>query len=280
MVIGQTPVVRLQRVGAGRICLKLETFSPNATIADRLALALCDRSSGGTIREGGDGALCIALAAQCAMRKWPFECWLSEDASIETRQALQHLAAKLTLTPFEEGPSGAKKRARQAGPLLSEEFGSVRLEVGHAIGAEIVKTEERVDAFVCGIGTGATISAVMSTLKTKWPHAVGVAVQPASAPVIDQRIWKPHRQPGNAPSANVPMLDRTLVSRVIDVRDEEAWEMRARLGREEGLLLSIGSAAAVVGAEKIAVELEAEATVLALAADTGERDFSLAEQFK
>jgi cysteine synthase A len=285
MVLGKTPLVRLQRVGGGRVALKLETRSPDATMADRLAQALCDKAGypeGAEVREAGDGALCIALAAQCATRRWKLKVWLPEDTSIEVRQALEHFGVPVTLTPFEGGPHGAKAAARGEGALLSERFPSVRIAVAHELGRELIADvgEGRIDAFVAGAATGATLSGVMSELRHKWPTALGVAVQPAKAPVVDHGIWKPHRQPGIAPGPSVPMLDRTLVARVMDVSDTEAWAMRSRLGAEEGILLSVASAAAVVAAERLADELGDGAEVVALGADTGERDFSLAEQFK
>jgi cysteine synthase A len=285
MVIGKTPLVRLKRVGGGRVALKLETRSPDATLADRLAQALCDKAAfpeGTTVREAGDGALCIALAAQCAARRWKLKVWLPEDASIEVRQALEHFKVQVTLTPFESGPEGSRTAARGDGVLLSEKYPSLRLQVGREVGKELIEElkSARVDAFVAGVGTGATLSGVMSELRMVFPAVIGVAVQPSKAPVVDHGIWKPHRQPGIAQGPAVPMLDRTLVARTMDVSDTDAWAMRTRLGAEEGVLLSVASASAVVAAERLAAELGEGAEVIALAADTGERDFSLAEQFK
>ncbi len=261
MVIGHTPVVQLSRIGGGRVFLKLETRSPNATVADRLAFALCEKAAlaeGATVREAGDGALCVALAGQCAMRRLKLEVWLSEDTSIEVRQALEHDGATVTLTPFESGPEGARTQARGQGPLLSEKFPSVRLSVAREIGKELIEDVKanggRIDAFVAGAGSGATLSGVMSELRTVWPAVQGIAVQPAKAPVIDHGIWKPHRQPGNAQGPAVPLLDRTVVSRAIDVTDTDAWAMRTRLGASEGVLLSVASAASVVAAERLAAE--------------------------
>jgi cysteine synthase len=282
MLIGKTPVARLQRVGQGCIFLKLETFSPNATYFDRVARALCDQAAaprGSTVIEAGNGALCVATAAQCAARGLRLEAWLAEDASIEVRQSLDLWRAKLTLTPFEAGPEGARAAARAVGKLLSETYPSVRIAVAHEVGRELVETVRadggRMDAFVAGCGSGATLSGVMSELRAAWPGVEGVAVQPSKSPVIDHGIWKPHRQPGNASGSKVPLLDRTLVSRTIDVSDEDAWAMRARLGREEGLLLSTASAASVCAAERLVAEKGAGCRVYALAVDTGERDFSL-----
>jgi cysteine synthase A len=283
MVIGNTPVVRLQRIGAGCVYVKLETLSPNATYFDRVAHALCEQAAlprGSTVREAGNGALCIAVAAQCAARGYKLEAFLPEDASIEVRQGLELWGAKLTLTPFEQGPQGARAAA---GKTLSERYPSVRLQVAHQLGRELVATAKEdgaeLDAFVAGCGSGATLSGVMSELRAAWPSIEGVAVQPSKSPVIDRGVWRPHRQPGNASGPSVPLLDRTLVSRTIDVADTDAWAMRARLGREEGLLVSVASAASIWAAEQVVEERGAGCRVVALAVDTGERDFSLGDQF-
>jgi cysteine synthase A len=287
MLIGKTPVTRLQRVGGGCVYLKLETFSPNATYFDRVAKALCDQAklpAGSTVQEAGNGALCVAVAAQCAARGWKLKAWLSEDASIEVRQSLELWGAQLVLTPFESGPEGARIAGRAVGKLLSESWPSVRITVAHEVGRELAETVRedggRIDAFVAGCGSGATLSGVMSELRVQWPAVEGVAVQPAKSPVVDHGIWKPHRQPGNASWPKVPMLDRTLVSRTMDVDDADAWAMRARLGREEGLLLSTASAASVCAAERLAAEKGAGSRIYALAVDTGERDFSLEGFFR
>ena len=77
----------------------------------------------------------------------------------------------------------------------------------------------------------------------------------------------------------MPLLDRTLISRVVDVSDEEAWAMRSRLGKEEGLLLAASVAASVVAAERLVAE-KGDCRIYVLATDTGEREFSLESFFK
>src|SRR5262249_9197559 len=142
---------------------------------------------------------------------------------------------------------GSRTAARGEGVLLSERFPSLRLQVAREVGKELIEELKggRVDAFVAGVATGATLSGVMSELRMVFPKVIGVAVQPAKAPVVDQGIWKPHRQQGIAQGPAVAMLDRTLVARTMEVSDEDAWAMRTRLGAQEGVLLSIASAGAV-----------------------------------
>lgn len=270
-LVGQTPVVRLQRVGGGRVWVKLEIRSPNATVMDRVARRLV-RGATGTWREAADGALAIAVAMQGALHSRPVEVFLPEDTSLEVRQTLLTYGAKVTLTPFAQGGSGALAAARAAGEVLSDRAPEARLEAMAELGRELLESEERVDAFVAPLGTGATLTAIGRLLRTKWPAVQLIAVRPFATG------WRPHRQHGALPSALTPLLDPALVTATEVVDDAAAWKMRDRLGREEGLLCSAAAAAGIEAASRVALTLGADARVYALASDTGERSFSLAEQ--
>ena len=244
-LVGETPVVLLQRVvppGAGTVRLKLETRSPNATVMDRVAKRMARDAGPGSWRVAGDGALAIAVAMQGALHGRQVEAFLPEGTCLEVRQTLLVYRAKVTLTPFAQGADGSLEAARAAGEVLSDRF-----------------PEERIDAFVAPVEV---LSCVVPVLREKFPAVKGVGWKPFEG------AWRPHRQAGVSFGPEPTQI----------VDDPSAWKMRDRLGRDEGLLLSIGAAAGVELACRIAVELGADARVYALAFDTGERDFSLAEQ--
>ena len=241
-VVGETPVVRLQRVGGGAVRLKLETRSPNATVMDRVARHLVKRAGAGVWREAGDGARAVAVAMQGALHRRPVEVWLPEDVPLEVRQTLMTYGAHVTLTPFALGPAGARAAA---GETLSDRFPDAFKEAMEEIGRELRASEERIDAF---IGPAQTFSDVKV-----------IGVRPAAAP---------HRQHG--------LLEGEGEVEVVD--DRAAWAMRGRLGREEGLLVSAATAAHVEAACRVAAKLGPYARVYALAFDTGERSFSTADQ--
>lgn len=261
-VVGETPVVLLQRVGPVR--LKLEVRSPNATVMDRVAKALAADAGEAPWREAGDGALAIAVAMQGALNGKAVEVWLPENVTLEVRQSLLVYRAKVTLTPFAEGPAGGVRAARAVGPLLSDRFPERRTAALAAIGDELIASEAQIDAWVA---PGELLRAVGPVLQRKFPALLQVEVRPFSG------AWRPHRQAGVF-AGNAPTLGA-----IEPVDDATAWAMRARLGREEGLLLSIGTAATVEAARRVAQRLGGQARVYAPAFDTGERDFSLAEQF-
>lgn len=233
-MVGETPVVQLLRVGGGAVRLKLETRSPNATVMDRVARHLVKDRPPAPWREAGDPALCVALAMQGALHGVPVEVTLPADVPLEVRQTLMTYGAQATLAPMGAPMPTDTLRAKFPGALaaaLAE------------IGAELRRTEERIDAFVGPPGV-----------------LIGVPcfdVGPAATP---------NRQHGHFGGS----------AEIVD--DATAWKMRERLGREEGLLLSAASAAHVVAACRVAERLGPGARVYALAFDTGERSFSTAEQ--
>ncbi len=271
----ETPVVKLQRVvsaGWATLWLKLETRSPNATVMDRVARHLARAAGDGVWREAADGALAVALAMQGALHGHAVEAFLPEDTPLEVRQMLLTYGAKVTLTPFAEGGAGALAAARKAGGVLSDFFPQARLAAMEEVGRELLASLPRIDAFVTPLATGATLTAVGRLLRAKFPAVKLVAVRPVAG------AWHPHRQHGVLPQAQPPLLEASLVSSTEVVDDAAAWKMRERLGREEGLLLSAGTAAGIEAACRVARALGPDAHVCALAFDTGERSFSVAEQ--
>jgi cysteine synthase A len=237
---------------------------------DRVAKLLVRNAGPGPWVEAGDGALAIAVAMQAALRGASLEVFLSEDVTLEVRQTLMTYRAKVTLTPFAEGKAGAVRRGRALGPLLSDLFPHARVEAMEQIGRELLASEEQIDAFVAPLGTGATLSAVGRVLRSKFPAVKLVAVKPFAGQ------WKPHRQAGVFPEPLAAPAEVGFTERVDDL---SAWKMRTRLGTDEGLLVSVGAAAGVEAACRVAIGLGPGARIVALASDTGERDFSLAEQF-
>jgi cysteine synthase A len=257
--VGNTPVISLRSVGPVR--LKLETRSPNATVMDRVARRMAKEAGEGPWREAGDGALAIAVAMQGALHGHAVEVFLPEGVTLEVRQSLLVYRAKVTLTPFAEGPQGAIKAARAAGPLLRDKVPRAFPEAFAEIGRELLSSEPGLEAIVAP-------RAMLGGIASSFAKAKAVTFRPFEGP------WRPHRQAGVFPG---PEAEASGGLELVD--DETAWKMRERLGREEGLLLSIGAAAGVEAACRVARALGPKARVCAIAFDTGERDFSLAGQF-
>lgn len=288
--IGGTPTVTLSRLsppGAGEVRLKLEHFSPTGSTFDRAAKELLGRAeAGGQLRAGGAvveatfGNTGAALAMLCAARGYRLLIAIPGSATIEARQLLEAYGAEVSLTPASAGIEGSRETARQLAAkipgahFLDQLSNPTVLEAHATAAAELLETVRadggRIDAFVLGVGSGAAISAYGRALKAAFGAAEIIAVEPESA--------AGHSLPGlGGPS---PLLDRAMVDRVVLVGEREAWRMKQRLGREEGLLVGPSTGANVAAAAKLALEKGSGCRVYTVAVDTGERYFSLSERFE
>jgi cysteine synthase A len=136
-------------------------------------------------------------------------------------------------------------------------------------------TGGQVDAFVAGVGTGGTITGVGQVFKARRPGALIVAVEPIKSPVL--RGGKPagHGIQGIGPNFVPGVLDRSVIDEIIDVADEDAHAVSARLAKEEGLLVGISAGANVWAALQVAERLGKGKVVVTVLPDTGERYLSL-----
>ena len=201
-LIGNTPLVRLQRVtdGAGaQVVAKLEFFNPAHSVKDRIGVAMIDAAErAGLIRpdtiilEPTSGNTGIALAMVCAARGYRCVLTMPETMSRERRQLLRALGADLVLTPGAEGMPGAIAKAEELAKsdqryFMPQQFENpANPEIHRATTAEEIwrDTDGAVDIFVAGVGTGGTITGVGEVLKERKPSVRLVAVEPAASPVL------------------------------------------------------------------------------------------------
>ena len=297
--VGGTPVVRLARAippGAAEVFAKLESFNPGGSVKDRIAISMLEAAERdgrlpphGHVVEPTSGNTGIGLALACAVKGHRLTLAMPDSTSLEHRQALEAYGARLVLTPAEEGMAPAVARAREIaareGALLLQQFENPANPAAHREGTarEIVAAFEALgggpDAFVAGVGTGGTLTGVAAVLRRERPGALLVAVEPEASAVLSGGAPGPTRIQGLGAGFVPGVLDRGAYDRVERVRDEEAWEAKHRLSREEGLLVGISSGAALVAAIRVARELGPGRRVLTVFADTGERYFSMAEWF-
>jgi cysteine synthase A len=297
--VGGTPVVRLARVvppGSAEVFAKLESFNPGGSVKDRIALSMLDAaerdgrlSPRGHVVEPTSGNTGVGLALACAVKGHRLTLVIPDSTSLEHRQALEAYGAELVLTSAEEGMAPAVARAREIaareGALLLQQFENSANPAAHREGTarEIVAAFDALgagpDAFVAGVGTGGTLTGVAAVLRRERPGALLVAVEPDACAVLSGGPPGPTRIQGLGAGFVPAVLDRGAYDRVERVRDEEAWDAKLRLAREEGLLVGISSGAAAVASLRVARELGPGRRVLTVFADTGERYFSMAEWF-
>ncbi|HXH84772.1 MAG TPA: cysteine synthase A [Candidatus Tectomicrobia bacterium] len=292
-LIGGTPLVRLRRVprpGSAQVLAKVEARNPGGSVKDRIALAMIEDAErrgvlrpGGTIVEPTSGNTGIGLAVAAAVKGYRLILTMPEDMSVERQRLLARLGAEIHLTPAIEGMTGAVFAAQELcrdreDYFMPQQFENPANPEIHrrTTAVEILEaTGGRVDAFVAGVGTGGTLTGVGEVLKSKIPGVHVVAVEPAKSPVLSGGRPRPHGIQGIGASFVPGILNRAVIDRVIQVRDEDATAWSRRLAREEGLLAGVSSGAAVFAACEVAAELGAEATVVTVLPDTGERYLSL-----
>jgi cysteine synthase A len=297
--IGGTPVVRLARVvppGSAEVFAKLEAFNPGGSVKDRIARAMIEAAErdgrlgpGGRVVEPTSGNTGLGLALVCAVKGLRLTLVMPDSTSLEHRQALEDYGAEVVLTRAEESmvPAVARARelARETGAVLLQQFENPANPAAHAEGTarELVAAfpgPPSPGAFVAGVGTGGTITGVAPALRRAWPGVRVVAVEPTSCPVLSAGTAGPTRIQGLGAGFVPKVLDRSAMDRVETVTDEEAWAMKLRLAREEGLLVGTSSGAAAVAALRLARELGAGERVVTVFPDNGERYFSMEPWFQ
>jgi len=300
LTIGHTPLVRLNRIGNGRILAKVESRNPSFSVKCRIgANMIWDAEQRGVLTAGKElveptsGNTGIALAFVAAARGYKLTLTMPETMSIERRKLLKALGANLVLTEGAKGMKGAIAKAEEivaTDPnryLILQQFSNPANPAIHekTTGPEIWEdTDGDVDVFISGVGTGGTLTGVSRYIKnTKGKAITTVAVEPTDSPVISQALAGeelkpgPHKIQGIGAGFIPGNLDLDLVDRVEKISNDEAISMARRLMDEEGILAGISSGAAVAAAVKLAEEPAfSDKTIVVILPSSGERYLSTA----
>jgi cysteine synthase A len=286
-------VVRLRRVPDPRgaeVVAKLESLNPGGSVKDRIAVAMIEDAErrgvlrpGSTIVEPTSGNTGIGLAMAAAVKGYRLILAMPDDMSVERQRLLARFGAEIVLTPAIEGMTGAVHAAQEMCRQRPEYFMPQQFENPanpevhrRTTAVEILDAVDgKLDVFVAGVGTGGTVTGVGEVLKQKLPKVQIVAVEPARSAVLSGGKPRPHAIQGIGASFVPGVLNREIIDRVVQVRDEDATAWARRLAREEGLLVGISAGAAAFAACTIAAELRSGQLVLTVLPDTGERYLSL-----
>ncbi|TBT15607.1 cysteine synthase A [Vibrio parahaemolyticus] len=298
--MGNTPLVRLNKVSKGNVLAKIEARNPSFSVKCRIgANMIWEAEKAGTLKPGVElveptsGNTGIALAFVAAARGYKLTLTMPESMSLERRKLLKALGANLELTEAAKGMKGAIAKAEEivaSNPekyLLLQQFNNPANPQIHekTTGPEIWDaTDGEIDVLVAGVGTGGTITGTSRYIKGEKGKAItSVAVEPAESPVIAQALAgeeiqpAPHKIQGIGAGFIPGNLDLDIIDRVEPVTSEEAIEMARRLMEEEGILAGISSGAAVVAANRIAELPEFEGkTIVTILPSSGERYLSTA----
>jgi cysteine synthase A len=294
-LIGQTPLVRLRRVvppGAARVWAKAEHLNPGGSVKDRIAISMIEAAErdgrlapGQTVVEPTSGNTGIGLALVCSVKKHPLVLTMPASMSLERRQLLQAYGAEIVLTEPERVMEGAieaaERIARERNAFMPGQFDNPANPEAHAraTASEILEVLSDLSAFVAAVGTGGTISGVGRVLKRERPSARVVAVEPDASAVLSGEPPGPSKIQGIGAGFVPKNYDGSVVDEILRITDREAYDMKRRLAREEGLLVGISAGANAVAAVRVAEQLGEGHDVVTVLCDTGERYFSLDEHF-
>jgi cysteine synthase B len=282
-VVGNTPLVRLKRISAGKnntLLAKLEGNNPAGSVKDRPALSMLSEaeargeiSPGDTLIEATSGNTGIALAMAAAIKGYNMTLVMPENASAERKQAMAAYGAKLITASKEGGMEEARDIAdamiaRGEGKPLNQ-FANPDNPLAHyrTTGPEVWRqTGGEVTHFVSSMGTTGTIMGVSRYLKEQNSAIQIVGLQPADgASIPGIRRWPQEYLPA---IFEAPRVDITL-----DISQQEAETHMRRLAREEGILAGVSSGGSLAGALRIAEQTE-NAVIVFIVCDRGDRYLS------
>jgi cysteine synthase len=289
--IGGTPLVRVRRsapTNGAELWLKLEYCNPTGSLKDRMALAMIEGAErdgliapGDTLVEYTGGSTGPALALVCRAKGYRALIVMADCFTEERFQLARALGAELDVVPSVEGRpkvtaqdidnmvARAAELASAPGRYATDQFNNPYIIPGHRemLGREIwEQTGGRVTGFCQGMGTASSLMGVSEALR---PRGVFIqAHEPAGSAAISGGERGSFLIQGWT-GLVMPHWDPDKVDQLESIEDDEAIEMTARLGREEGIFAGISTGANVVGAHRLAERLGPEAVIVTLAVDSG-----------
>jgi cysteine synthase len=297
--IGNTPLVRLAQISVGLpvpILGKCEFMNPGGSVKDRIAMAIIDDAEsqgslkpGMTLVEATAGNTGLGLAIIAAIRGYRLACVMPEKMSVDKRKALAAVGAQIIMTPnappdsLDNFQNVARRLAADRGWFLTDQFANPANPRIHeaTTGPEILRQcGGTIGAFICGVGTGGTITGVGRFLKRHVPGVQIIMADPIGsrlAHLLDPAhpdFDAPYQVEGIGGSQVPAVCDLSVIDAAERISDEESFAMTGRLLREEGLLVGGSSGTAVVSALRTAASAKISGPIVALLADSWDRYYA------
>ncbi|MEI3045316.1 MAG: cysteine synthase A [Romboutsia timonensis] len=264
-MIGNTPMIKLNNIGNSNLYVKLEKYNPAGSIKDRAVYYMVENlekngllKKGDVLVEATSGNTGIALSMIGSLKGYKVIIVMPETMSVERRTLMKAYGAKLILT---DGSLGMKGSIEMMNKLLSENTNYISLKqfeneynpLAHyeTTGVEIYNQVKDIDIFVCGVGTGGTISGVGKYLKEQNPNIKVVAVEPEGSPVISKNKKGSHKIQGIGAGFIPKNYNENVVDEVMTITDEESYEGVRIMAQKEGILVGISSGANIYAALKL-----------------------------
>ena len=294
-LIGHTPLLELTNIEKeyslpARLVAKVEFFNPAGSVKDRVALSMIlaaeaegKLNPGATIIEPTSGNTGIGLCAVAAARGYKAIIVMPDTMSVERQMLMKAYGAELVLTDGAGGMAAAIAKADELAAtipnaIVAGQFVNPANPAAHeaTTGPEIWEdTDGQVDIFVCGVGTGGTITGTGRYLKSMNPAVKVVGMEPAGSPVLSGGKAGAHGLQGIGAGFIPEVLDVDVMDEIVTVTEAEAYTAGRLLARREGILAGISSGAALHAAILVASRPENEGkTVVVLLPDTGDRYLS------
>ena len=264
-MIGNTPMIKLNNIGNSNIYVKLEKYNPAGSIKDRAVYYMVENlekngllKKGDVLVEATSGNTGIALSMIGSLKGYKVIIVMPETMSVERRTLMKAYGAKFILT---DGSLGMKGSIEKMNKLLSENTNYISLKqfeneynpLAHyeTTGVEIYNQVKDIDIFVCGVGTGGTISGVGKYIKEQNPNIKVVAVEPEGSPVISKNKKGSHKIQGIGAGFIPKNYNENVVDEVMTITDEESYKGVRIMAQKEGILVGISSGANVYAALKL-----------------------------
>jgi len=291
--IGNTPLIEITHLAlpeGSTLLAKAEFLNPTGSVKDRAAVTMIERAiqrgeitSETTLIEPTSGNTGIGLAAVCAARGIRLLLTMPESMSLERRKLLEHLGARILLTPASEGMQGSIDAAQSL--LASTPNAHILGQFSnpdnpaahyHTTAEEILRqTQRTIDIFVAAVGTGGTLTGTARRLREVDPETRIVAVEPVTSAVLSGGSAGAHGIQGIGAGFVPVIVDTDLIDEVLTVSDEDAITCARDAARHAGLLVGISAGANLAAAHRLALRPEHKAkTIVTILPDSAERYLS------
>lgn len=295
-LIGKTPLIRLVNIEKhfrlkAEIYAKLEMYNPSGSVKDRAAYFMLKDAfekgnicEGDTIVEPTSGNMGISLSMLSAAFGLKSVILMPENMSEERIRLIRAYGGRVILTPGNEGMSGAIKRAEEYCCCEKNTYTLSQFRNPQNLRAHYFTTAPEIydamngdiDAFVAGVGTGGTIGGVGQYFKNKTPSARIVAVEPSCSAVLSGEQGGAHKIQGIGAGFMPPLLDMSLIDRIMGIDDSDAFEYAEKLSKIEGIFAGISSGAALCASINLALTDEYEGKkIVTLFSDGGKKYLSV-----
>ena len=264
-MIGNTPMVKLNNVGKENVYVKLEKYNPAGSVKDRPVYYMIENleksgklKKGDVLVEATSGNTGLALAMIGSLKGYKVVLVMPETMSIERRNLMKAYGAEIILT---DGSLGMNGSIEVMNKLLNENSNYISIKqfeneyntLSHyeTTAVEIYNQVSDIDIFVCGVGTGGTISGVGKYLKEKNPNIKIIAVEPEASPVISKNRKGPHKIQGIGAGFIPKIYNANVVDEVMTITDEESYEGVRIMAKNEAILVGLSSGANIYAALKL-----------------------------